>query len=257
MKIQSLGFIGGGRITRIFLQAFENKKASWDDVVVFDTDESTASKLKQQFPDISIAKTAAEAAQCDVVFVALHPPVIIEILTGIKDRVKQDAVIVSLAPKITNEKIIAVLNKPNVMRLIPNATSVINEGYNPFCFADGFDSPKKIEIISVIELLGNAFEVKETKLEAYAIVSAMLPTYFWFQWKTLDELGVDMDLENSESNKAVMHTLEAALKLMFKSGMSYEAVTDLIPVKPIGDHEDEIKQILRTKLLGLHQKIKP
>ncbi|MCF8367009.1 MAG: NAD(P)-binding domain-containing protein [Bacteroidales bacterium] len=257
MKTQSFGFIGGGRITRIFLHAFKNIKASWDDVMVFDTNAEISSKLKQQFPEISIAKTAGEAARADVVFIALHPPVIIEALAGIKDHVNENAIIVSLAPKITIEKMRGILGLPNVMRLIPNATSIINEGYNPFCFAKSFDPTKKIAIISFLEKLGSTFEVDEKKLEGYAIISAMLPTYFWFQWKTLIDLSVDMDMESCESNKAVMQTLEASLKLMFKSGMSYDAVTDLIPVKPIGEHKDEINQILQTKLLGLYQKIKP
>jgi len=36
-----------------------------------------------------------------------------------------------------------------------------------------------------------------------------------------------------------------------------EEVMDLIPVKPIGDNETEILDILDTKLMGLFAKIKP
>jgi len=32
---------------------------------------------------------------------------------------------------------------------------------------------------------------------------------------------------------------------------------DLIPVKPIGENEEEIKNTLNTKLMGLFEKIKP
>jgi hypothetical protein len=32
---------------------------------------------------------------------------------------------------------------------------------------------------------------------------------------------------------------------------------DLIPVKPIGENEGEIRNILNDKLLGLYNKIKP
>jgi len=34
-------------------------------------------------------------------------------------------------------------------------------------------------------------------------------------------------------------------------------VMDLIPVKPIGDYETDITNILDTKLMGLFAKIKP
>ena len=38
--------------------------------------------------------------------------------------------------------------------------------------------------------------------------------------------------------------------------MSADEVKDLIPVKPIGEAEEQIKEIYETKLLGLYEKIK-
>lgn len=83
------------------------------------------------------------------------------------------------------------LDTRNIVRMIPGATSYINEGYNPLCFAGSFESDKS-NLIKLLEVLGKTFEVSESKLEAYAIISAMLPTYFWFQWKALSDLGVRM-----------------------------------------------------------------
>jgi len=45
--------------------------------------------------------------------------------------------------------------------------------------------------------------------------------------------------------------------LYYNSGLAPDEVIDLIPVKPIGEHESEIEQILETKLLGLYKKINP
>jgi len=44
---------------------------------------------------------------------------------------------------------------------------------------------------------------------------------------------------------------------MFKSGLSPKEVMDLIPVKPIGEHEPQITEIYKAKLIGLFEKIKP
>lgn len=95
------------------------------------------------------------------------------------------------------------------------------------------------------------------KLESYAVVSAMLPTYFWFQWKKMIDIGVETGMTEHESKEAVRQTLLSSIHLMFDSGLGYEQVTDLIPVKPIGDHEEEINQLLEKKLLSLYMKIKP
>lgn len=254
MKTQSIGFIGGGRITKIFLQAFANRKVELNSVKVFDTNADVLAALKAQFPFIATG-SLEEIAGEPTVLIALHPPMIMETLDKIVGLVTNDAVVISLAPKITIAKIASKLNTPNIARMIPNASSYINEGFNPMSFAENFST--KSETIELLKALGTNFEVAELKLEAYAILSAMLPTYFWFQWNELTKLGNPMGLTEEESNIAIQQTLHAAMKLYFESGLSPEKVMDLIPVKPIGEQQAQITEIYQTKLLGLFEKIKP
>jgi pyrroline-5-carboxylate reductase len=172
--------------------------------------------------------------------------------------VKADAVVISLAPKINMPKLSMKLGHiKNLARLIPNATSYINEGFNPVTFASGFDPSVKKEILSLLEILGHTFEVSEEKLESYAIMSAMLPTYFWFQWRELSDVGSKIGLTDEESKKSIHQTIIASLNLMYKSGLTPAEVIDLIPVRPIGEHEPQITEIYRTKLIGLFEKIRP
>ncbi|MBL7137858.1 MAG: hypothetical protein ISS17_03685 [Bacteroidales bacterium] len=102
-----------------------------------------------------------------------------------------------------------------------------------------------------------SIEVDESKLEAYAIISAMLPTYFWFQWQELLQIGVKIGLNENECKEAIKETLIASIHTMFNSALSYEEVVDLIPVKPIGTNEPQIKEILSGNLCSLFEKIKP
>jgi len=257
MKTKSLGFIGGGRITNIFLQAFVNKKAIFDSISVFDTNLQTLQALKLKFPFIQVLTSAREAAKKDVVFLALHPPVIMETLEAIKEEVTGQTIFISLAPKITIAKMAAVLPINQIVRLIPNATSVINHGYNPVSFAPGMSEIQKWYILEMMNLLGHTFETTEEKLEGYALLSAMLPTYFWFQWHELETIGTPFGLSNAECRESIYETVNAALNVMYRSGMSPAEVMDLIPVKPIGENEDQIKEIYQEKLTGLFEQIKP
>ncbi|HAQ21822.1 MAG TPA: hypothetical protein DCR40_21720 [Prolixibacteraceae bacterium] len=257
MKTQSLGFIGGGRITKIFLQALANKNTTFESIVVCDSNIEVLNALQKQFPKISTTDSPLLAAQQKIVFIALHPPVIMEMLGIIAREVTENAWVISLAPKISIEKIASKLKTVHIARMIPNATSYINEGYNPVTFAEGFNAIGKAEILYLLNLMGTTFEVAEKKLEAYALLSAMLPTYFWFQWNELTKLGDPMGLTEEESNVAIQQTLQAAMNLYFESGLSPEQVMDLIPVKPIGEHQEQISEIYQTKLLGLFDKIKP
>jgi len=253
----SIGFIGSGRVTRILLQGFKNKNLKFEKVVVTDTNPEVLANLKKLFPEIESSDVKAAAGQ-NVVFIALHPPVVMDTMELIKNEVKADAIVISLAPKINLPKLsMKLAHVKNLARLIPNATSYINEGYNPVTFSAGFDPEAKKEILDFLSSLGTTFEVSEEKLESYAIMSAMLPTYFWFQWRELAEIGGKIGLSEEESKKSIHETIIASLDLMYKSGLSASEVIDLIPVKPIGEHESQIAEIYKTKLMGLFEKIKP
>ena len=254
---QSIGFIGGGRVTRILLQSFKNKNAKFSKIVVTETNKEVADNLKNIFPEIQIENSSVTASQ-DIVFISLHPPVVMDTLEFIKGSVKSNTIVISLAPKITLRKISLKLNNSkNIARLIPNATSYINEGYNPVCFSSDFAGREKQQVLDLLGLMGKTFEVPEEKLESYAIMSAMLPTYFWFQWKELAVVGQKIGLSEKESKDSINNTLIASINLMYKSGLTAGEVMDLIPVKPIAEHESQITEIYETKLIGLFEKIKP
>jgi pyrroline-5-carboxylate reductase len=257
MKTETLGFIGGGRVTKIILQALKNKKVEFESILIYEPNAETAVGLKKSFPEITSSSTLQEAAGQDIVFLAVHPPVMMETLGAIKDTVSVDTTVISLAPKIPIAKMEELLPAKKIMRMIPNATSYINKGYNPVTFNSAFTREEKTVMLKMLKKAGKTMEVEEEMLEGFAIVSAMLPTYFWFQWKKMEEIAVKMGFSEAEAKKVIGDTLKRSMKLYYKSELSPEEVIDLIPVKPIGEHEGEIEEILETKLLGLYQKIKP
>ncbi len=130
-------------MTKILLQGFKNKNVKFGKIVVTDTNPEVLANLKKQFPEVEPSEAKVAASQ-DIVFIALHPPVVMDTLELIKNDVKAEAIVISLAPKINLPKLSMKLGHvKNLARLIPNATSYINEGYNPVTFAAGFDPFKE------------------------------------------------------------------------------------------------------------------
>lgn len=109
----------------------------------------------------------------------------------------------------------------------------------------------------MLEIMGEYVQTEEEKLEAYAIASAMLPTYFWFQWHEMELIAQKMGLTSKESMETVYETIKASLDLMYHSKLGFEGVNDLIPIKPLADKETVIKDAFNENLIALYQKIKP
>jgi pyrroline-5-carboxylate reductase len=85
MTNKTVGFIGGGRITRIFLEGWRRANALPAKIVVSDCNAESLAKLKARFPMVETAagNSAAGASQ-DIVFLAVHPPVMAEVAAGLR-----------------------------------------------------------------------------------------------------------------------------------------------------------------------------
>ena len=258
MKEKSLGFIGGGRVARIILGGLKKAGQTPSKVVASDTNPDVLKKLQSGFPSVQIAlNNNREVASQDLVFLGLHPPAIGGSLTEIKDSLKPGSILISLAPKLSIAKLKEGLGGfDRIVRLIPNAASIIGEGYNPIVFSGALSSLEKEEIKILLGALGKCPEVAENKLEAYAVVIAMGPTYLWFQLQELRSLAESFGMTSAEATAGILEMVSGAANTLLGSGMPPEEVMDLIPVKPLGEEEQIIKAMYKSKLGPLYDKLK-
>lgn len=252
----TIGFIGGGRITAIFLEAWKDGGVSLRDITVSDPDAAVLGGLRERFPEIrTLADNRMSAAQ-EVVFLSLHPPVAKAVLPEIAGVLRQEALLVSLAPVLTFQKLSALLGGfSRFARMIPNAPSMMHRGFNPLAFAPELATKDRTILNALFDPLGEHPEVEESKLEAYAILAAMGPTYFWFQWQVLRELAVQFGLGQGEADRALNAMLHGAAGLMFENGLDYASVNDTVPVKPLAEGQEGIERLFREKLTALHARL--
>ncbi|MFW5916359.1 MAG: pyrroline-5-carboxylate reductase family protein [Bacteroidota bacterium] len=255
------GFIGGGRITRIILQALKQKGIQCKEIKVYDPDSPQIEKLQSVNEQIKSFKNAAEAAEADLVFLAVHPPEVKNSLEAIKDTIKPETVLVSLAPKIKTDSINQILEKNcPVIRMIPNAPSVINKGYNVMAYSNSLsfeENEVHQQVITLLEALGDLIHVDdEDKLEAYAVITGMGPTYLWFQLHELYEIAKEFGMEDREAREAISKMVKGSVETLLGSELSIDEVMDLIPLQPLSQHHDSFREVYRNVLHNMYQKLK-
>lgn len=258
MSFSTIGFIGAGRITRIMLKGFKSAGVRFDSIIVSDISLENLEKLKDTYPEICIShNNNIRPAEQDLVIIAVHPPAVSSLLQEIKSVLKPNSVIVSLAPKITISRMTGELNGfHRIARMNPGAASVVNAGFNPICFSETLAQDEVNELLRLFATLGDTPVVDEEKIEAYAVFTAMGPTYFWFQFYELQNIVSGFGLSRQEFAEGIAKMLNGSLKTMF-SELTPEEVMDLVPVKPIGEAEAAIKQIYQEKLNQIYNRIKP
>ena len=257
MKELSVGIVGGGRITRIILTGWNRAGKSVGGVVVTDVDAAVLERLRGDFPSITVSQDNRQAAVQDLVLFALHPPAFPAALGEIRESLRETATLVSLAPRWTMSRIGQLLGGfDRLARVIPNAPSIVNEGYNPLSFSQALTAEDRESIRGLFDPLGACPEVGEETLEAYAIVAAMGPTYLWYQLYHLIDLGCAFGLTRDAAREAVTAMVDGATATMLKAGLPPEGVIDLIPVKPLAAIEPTVKQAYSDTLGSLHRKLR-
>lgn len=254
-KFDSISFIGSGRIARIMLGGWKKAKVLPRSLMVFDTNPAAVTALQADFPAVQ-SVTLEEAAGADLVFAALHPPAMAEMLASIAGKLKAQAVFCSLAPKV---KLAALKEKlggfGRLVRMNPNSPSIIGQGYNPIAFADDLPATARDQLLALLKPLGQSPEVAEKLLESYAVISAIGPTYFGFQFAEVEALANSFGLDRNAAREALRSMIVGTADMLFASDLETAQVLDLVPVRPMAEHEAEIKQMLQKQLGGVYAKL--
>lgn len=84
MSTKQIGFVGGGRITRASSWfELEGAGAPAANIVVSDCSAEPLARLKARFPAINTVQGSGACASQDLVFLAVHPPVMAEVASAI------------------------------------------------------------------------------------------------------------------------------------------------------------------------------
>lgn len=248
---RTVAFIGGGRIARVLIERWRNTEKMPESILVVEPDDSAMALLHDVAPEVRLADVG-DLRSCEVFILAVHPPVLEGVLEELAGVVRPDAVVVSLAPKFKAAAISEALATDRVVRMIPNAPSVVGAGYNPVWFSQGIEGQARQRLKEMFASWGEQPEVAEESLEAYATVSAMGPTYFWYEIEKLRELAISFGLDQEAADEAVQKMLDGAVRCLLAKGA--EAM-DLIPVRPLRELEPTVTSAFETKLTGTFEKL--
>jgi pyrroline-5-carboxylate reductase len=257
--MESIGFIGAGRCARILLGGLARAGALPATIVASDPSEPARTRLQQDYPFVrTVGADNRAAAQAKVVFLSLHPPVFETVMSEIAGSLRPDQWVVSLAPEITLARLSAGLGgHARVARFLPNAPSIVNRGHNPLAIAETAPPEALASLRTLLGHLGTVVEVPEAMIEAYALTAAMGPTYHWFQWQELIHLAAQYGMPADQARAAVREMLQGALTTFFDASIPEDKVMDLVPVRPLAEDEETIRNIYRTRLATVRARITP
>jgi pyrroline-5-carboxylate reductase len=170
----TLGFIGTGALTSAIVTGLKSRPANPDPILLSPRNGEVAKALAARFPDVRIASSnQAVLDSCHTVFLALRPPIALEVLPQLLFRA--DHQVISL---------VATLSRGAVTRLVQPAEKVTKAiPIPPVATREGVTliHPPDPATSRLFATLGEVFEIaEEGKLAALTTATAIFAAYFTY-----------------------------------------------------------------------------
>ncbi len=214
-----------------------------------------ARELTQRFSIAACAGGNREAAQAaDVVVLAVKPATLPRVLQEIRDVLRQDQILISLAAAVPIALIEKLIEKRMpIYRAMPNIPVVVQEGATALA-GNGEGTPAQQHFVeSIFRAVGAVCFVDEEMLHAVTALSGSGPAYVYMVIEALIEGGLKMGLSREIATRLTEQTVLGAAKLVRETGLHPAILKDQV-ITPGGTtisaiHELE-KHGLRSMLIS-------
>ncbi len=226
-----VGFIGCGKMASAMIQGvLSSGFLEADNIIASEISQGLASVKKSEL-GINVLTDNKEVARiCDVIFLAVKPHFIKEILQEIKEEL-QDKLVVSIAAGVKTKSIEDQIGEISVIRIMPNAPAVIKEGMSGIVkgsFADEEDIHFVKEFMSNI---GKCIVVDEAQIDVLTAISGSGPAFFYKIIHEMALAGEKLGLDYEKSQLLAIQTAIGSAKLMQESNISAQDLINSVATK--------------------------
>lgn len=217
---KSISFIGCGNMAQAIINGVvKSNLVDSQKVIASDYDASKLQYVKEA-NNINVTNDNKEcAAFGDVVILCVKPIHMITAINEIKDSVKENAIIVSIAAGVSVKDLEDAFGKAvKIIRVMPNTPALVGEGMSALCKNSNISNDEFQEVLKIFESFGKADVIEERLIDAVTGVSGSSPAYVYMFIEALADGAV---LEGLPRDKAVKMAAQAVLgsaKMVLDSG---------------------------------------
>ena len=234
-----IGFIGAGNMGSAIIGGIIRSGISRaEELVAADKSSEILDKL-----DFNIKKTSDNkaAAECDILFLAVKPQFLYDVIDEIKDVVSEKTVIVSIAAGQPVEKIEAAFGKKiSLIRVMPNTPALVGEAMSALVPNKNVSEEDISRVKSIFESFGKAEIVSERLMDAVTAVSGSSPAYIFMLIEAMADAAVNAGMPRKQSYTFAAQAVLGSAKMVLETGLHPGELKDMV-CSPAGTTIEAVK----------------
>lgn len=225
-----IGFIGLGNMAEAMIGGMLAKKmVAGADVSGSAKTEATILKMREKYGIRTTLDNGAVAGEADILFLAVKPQLFSEVLPEIRDDIREDALIVSIAAGKSIADIEAVLGRDKkIVRCMPNTPALVGEGCTGACRNENVTDEEMAECMELLQSFGIAQEVPERLIDAVSGVSGCSPAYVFMFLEALADGAVEAGMPRKQAYTFAAQAVLGSAKLALRTGKHPGELKDMV-----------------------------
>lgn len=225
-----IGFIGLGNMARAIIGGMLREGiASREDILGSAKTQRTLDAVREEYGiGVELSnKKVAEAA--DVLLLAVKPQFLEGVIGEIRDAVKEDALVISIAAGKTLDWLAEAFGRPiGLVRCMPNTPALVGEGCTGVCANDGVTEEELAYSLRLMGSFGRASLVEERLMDAVGAVSGSSPAYVFMFIEAMADAAVAAGMPRTQAYEFAAQAVCGSAKLVLETGKHPGELKDMV-----------------------------
>lgn len=225
-----IGFIGLGNMAKAIIGGMlQNEMVKPTDIIGSARTRKTLEDVKTQLGIEARESNLAVAKEADVLVLAVKPQFMQEVIDEIKDSVRQETLIISIAAGKTLEWIGRAFGRGlKLVRCMPNTPALVGEGCTGVCVNAEVSEEEAEYSIRLMESFGKASLVPERLMDAVGAVSGSSPAYVFMFIEAMADAAVAAGMPRTQAYEFAAQAVYGSAKLVLESGKHPGELKDMV-----------------------------
>ena len=216
---KKIGFLGAGNMAEALIRGLlKSSLVDVNSLRVSDVSEGRLRCFKESYSLKTFQLNAPLVADSDILILAIKPQNMREVLREVRDMVRPDQTIISIAAGIPTSFIMEELQREaRVVRVMPNTPALVLEGasaisLSPYATAEDLELAR-----SIFSSVGKVVVVEERLMDAVTGLSGSGPAYLFLAMEAMREAGVDLGLPPEVAHLLVVQTFLGSARMVMET----------------------------------------
>ena len=242
-----LGFIGCGNMASAMMKGIiANGIIEAKDIIGADVFASSREKAKEEL-GIEVTDDNRAVATCaEVVVLSVKPQFYADVIDGIKDCIKDNQIVVTLAPGKTLAWLEEQFGKTvKIIRTMPNTPAMVLEGMTAACPNTHVTSEELEDVCRILRGFGEVEVVPEKMIDAVVAVSGSSPAYVFMMIEAMADAAVAEGMPRGQAYKFAAKAVLGSAKMVLETGKQPGELKDMV-CSPGGTTIEAVKVLEAT-----------